>query len=140
VVAGRDGSRTPRGDLQQATDQALEQALATLATVPKLPDKMESIVAPNGDPAPGSEHIFDDARVWLNQALQVLDSVPKLQRGESLAIPTWYYGSEPSTPFASAYAKYFQNSIREEALITQSRAGIIYAQGAGGTLRNIRGC
>lgn len=28
---------------------------------------------------------------------------------------------------ASAYAKYFQNSLREEALITQSRAGIVYA-------------
>lgn len=40
-------------------------------------------------------------------------------------------------PFATAYAKYFQNSIREEALVTEARAGIIYARGGGGTIREI---
>ena len=49
----------------------------------------------------------------------------------SLAIPTWLYGAEPTMPFATHYGKYFQNSIREEALISNSRAGIIYGQGAG---------
>jgi hypothetical protein len=61
------------------------------------------------------------------------DGVP----GVSLAIPTWVYGSEPTTPFASAYAKYFQNSIREETLITEGRTGVLYAKGGGGTLREI---
>jgi hypothetical protein len=55
----------------------------------------------------------------------------------SLAIPTWLYGAEPTMPFATHYGKYFQNSIREEALIANSRAGIIYGQGGGGTLREI---
>ena len=40
-------------------------------------------------------------------------------------------------PFATHYGKYFQNSIREEALIATSRAGIIYGEGGGGTLREI---
>src|ERR1700684_1806669 len=40
-------------------------------------------------------------------------------------------------PFATHYGKYFQNSIREEALISNSRAGIIYGEGGGGTLREI---
>lgn len=35
------------------------------------------------------------------------------------------------------YAKYFQNSIREEALVAKARTGIIYARGGGGTLREI---
>ena len=40
-------------------------------------------------------------------------------------------------PFATHYGKYFQSSIREEALISNSRAGIIYGQGGGGTLREV---
>jgi predicted Rossmann-fold nucleotide-binding protein len=57
--------------------------------------------------------------------------------GISLAISTWEYGQEPVMPFASHYASYFQNSIRESALVRESRAGIIYARGGGGTLREI---
>lgn len=55
----------------------------------------------------------------------------------SLAIPTWLYGAEPTMPFATHYAKYFQNSLREEALINNSRAGIVYGRGGGGTMREI---
>ena len=57
--------------------------------------------------------------------------------GESLAISTWEYGQEPVMPFASKYACYFQNSIRESALVREARAGIVYARGGGGTLREI---
>jgi predicted Rossmann-fold nucleotide-binding protein len=57
--------------------------------------------------------------------------------GLSLAISTWEYGQEPVMPFASHYASYFQNSIRESALVRESRSGIIYARGGGGTLREI---
>src|SRR5216684_4906041 len=46
-------------------------------------------------------------------------------------------GAEPTMPFATHYGKYFQNSIREEALVSNSRAGIIYGQGGGGTLREV---
>ena len=60
------------------------------------------------------------------------DEVPR-----SLAIPTWLYGNEPTMPFATAYAKYFQNSIREEALVRESQTGIVYARGGGGTIREI---
>jgi hypothetical protein len=40
-------------------------------------------------------------------------------------------------PFATHYAKYYQNSIREEALVNNSRAGIIYGRGGGGTMREV---
>ena len=119
-----------------ADDATFARALTALGEEPSLPKGLGNILTKSGDLAPGYEESADGARKWLNMGLEVRDSAPK-ERGESLAIPTWFYGSEPSTPFASAYAKYFQNSIREEALIAQSRAGIVYAQGGGGTLREI---
>jgi len=39
-------------------------------------------------------------------------------------------------PFATHYAKYYQNGLREEAF-NNSRTGIIYAQGGGGTMREV---
>lgn len=57
--------------------------------------------------------------------------------GSSLAISTWQYGHEPVMPFATAYACYFQNSIREAQLVRESRAGIVYGKGGGGTLREV---
>jgi hypothetical protein len=57
--------------------------------------------------------------------------------GESLAIPTWEYGNEPVMPFATAYAAYLQNSIREASLVRECFAGIVYARGGGGTIREI---
>ena len=85
----------------------------------------------------GWETFYDEAKLhawfaWANQ-LKVLSDTP----GESLAISTWEYGHEPVMPFATAYACYFQNSIRESNLVRESRAGIIYGRGGGGTLREI---
>jgi hypothetical protein len=56
--------------------------------------------------------------------------------GESLAVPTWYYGHEPTTPCATKIGKYFQNSLREDGLITIAH-GIVFAPGKAGTLQEI---
>ncbi|NJC24564.1 LOG family protein [Neolewinella antarctica] len=56
---------------------------------------------------------------------------------ESLAIPTWFYGHEPSNLFASYIAKYFSNSIREDTLLAVSLYGIVYAPGSAGTTQEI---
>ncbi|MDD3459233.1 MAG: hypothetical protein PHO74_07140 [Weeksellaceae bacterium] len=56
---------------------------------------------------------------------------------ESLAIPTWFYGHEPSNLFACHIAKYFSNSIREDTLITICIHGIVYAPGSAGTTQEI---
>jgi len=69
---------------------------------------------------------------WTSAALSARGEVDA-EPGISLAVPTWLYGSEPTTTFATVYAKYFQNSIREETLVTQGRSGVLYAQGGGGT-------
>ena len=71
---------------------------------------------------------FDDAH----------DVILKYPRGaESLAIPTWFYGHEPSNLFASHIAKYFSNSIREDILLAISIFGIVFAPGSAGTHQEI---
>lgn len=56
---------------------------------------------------------------------------------ENLAIPTWFYGHEPTNLFASHIAKYFSNSIREDGLLAISLYGVIYAPGSAGTTQEI---
>lgn len=55
----------------------------------------------------------------------------------SLGVPTWLYGHEPATPFASHIAKYFENAIREDSIITIAKGGIIYSPGSAGTMQEI---
>ena len=56
---------------------------------------------------------------------------------ESLAIPTWFYGHEPSNVFATQIAKYFSNSIREDNLLAICLHGIVFAPGSAGTTQEI---
>jgi len=55
----------------------------------------------------------------------------------SLAVPTWFYGHEPTNLFSAHVAKYFSNSIREDGLLAISHYGIIFAPGSGGTTQEI---
>jgi len=73
---------------------------------------------------------------WLESAFKVIGKYP---RGgyESLAIPTWLYGHEPSAAFASHIAKLFENSIREEGLLRIAYGGIVYSPGSAGTMQEI---
>ena len=54
-----------------------------------------------------------------------------------LSIPTWFYGHEPSNPFASHIAKYFSNSEREDGLLAVATAGIVFVPGGPGTLQEV---
>ncbi|MEC8278413.1 MAG: hypothetical protein VXZ96_06470 [Myxococcota bacterium] len=72
---------------------------------------------------------------WFETALQVRDQFPSEE--ESLGVPTWFYGHEPSNLFASHHAKYFANSIREDGLLALSEGGIVYAPGSAGTIQEI---
>ncbi|WP_022835788.1 LOG family protein [Salisaeta longa] len=56
---------------------------------------------------------------------------------ESLAVPTWFYGHEPSNLFATHVAKYFANSIREDGLLAMAHYGVIYAPGSAGTIQEV---
>jgi predicted Rossmann-fold nucleotide-binding protein len=74
--------------------------------------------------------------LWLDTAMQVINDFPKYNY-ESLGIPTWLYGHEPPTPFASKIAKYFANSVREDGLLTIAKGGIIFSPGSAGTIQEI---
>ncbi len=78
---------------------------------------------------------FRDAG-WLCTAFNVIDRYPQ-QEYVSLGIPTWLYGHEPSTPFATHIAKYFENSLREDHILTLAFGGTIYTPGSAGTLQEI---
>ena len=55
----------------------------------------------------------------------------------SLGVPTRLYGHEPATPFATHIAKYFDNSTREDNIITIAKGGIVYSPGSAGTMQEI---
>ncbi len=55
----------------------------------------------------------------------------------SLAIPTWFYGHEPTNDFATDVAKYFSNSIREDGLLAIATHGVVYTPGAAGTIQEV---
>lgn len=73
---------------------------------------------------------------WMLPAMEIAAET-ETQAGVSIGIPTWLYGHEPATPFATEHAKYFENSLREEGLLTLAIYGAIYAPGSSGTLQEI---
>lgn len=75
------------------------------------------------------------AKNYLIQAKKVLEKYPSTT--ENLAIPTWFYGHEPTNVFATHVAKYFSNSIREDVLLAISLYGVIFAPGSAGTTQEI---
>lgn len=75
---------------------------------------------------------------WLACAFEVRERYPLTSEAcDSLGIPTWLYGHEPPTPFATHIAKYFANSLREEGLISIAVHGIIFSPGSAGTIQEV---
>ncbi len=72
---------------------------------------------------------------FVAKAKEVIEMYPGAS--DNLAIPTWFYGHEPSNLFATHIAKYFSNAIREDVLLSTSLYGIIYAPGSAGTIQEI---
>lgn len=76
-------------------------------------------------------------REWLSLSFKVMERYPRQESFRSVGIPTWFYGHEPATPFASHIAKYFDNSIREDGLLALAKGGVIYSPGSAGTMQEI---
>ena len=74
--------------------------------------------------------------LWLDTAMRVRTLYPS-GNYNSLGVPTWLYGHEPATPFATHIAKYFENAIREDGILTIAKGGIIYSPGSAGTMQEI---
>lgn len=73
---------------------------------------------------------------WLQTAFEVIRRYPQ-ERYHSLGIPTWLYGHEPSAAFATDIAKYFDNSIRENTILTVAFGGIVFTPGSAGTMQEV---
>ncbi len=76
-----------------------------------------------------------DSTAWVASALEIRAQFPP--SAPSISVPTWYYGHEPSNVFSTHIAKYFSNAIREDMLLQQCRAGIVFLPGAAGTVQEI---
>jgi predicted Rossmann-fold nucleotide-binding protein len=72
---------------------------------------------------------------WVAAALDVRDRWPG--GGDSVGIPTWFYGHEPPNAFAGHIAKYFANATREDGLLARSNAGVVFLPGAAGTVQEV---
>jgi predicted Rossmann-fold nucleotide-binding protein len=96
------------------SDRALAEAIGMLASAPSF---QHSITA------------------WAAAAFEVRSQWPSA--GDSLGIPTWFYGHEPPNPFATHIAKYFLNSLREDTLLRICTGGIVFLPGFGGTVQEI---
>lgn len=117
--------------LAAGSERDVDDALARLSSYPVVPD-LGKIVDPIGA-VDGA--LVAQACAWFKPSYELASSI--VSPGESLAIPTWHYGHEPPTPFATHIAKYFQNSIREDGLVAIARHGIVCTEGKAGTIQEI---
>ena len=117
-------------------DAALADALARVSRDPNLrrfpfPHGTDLVINGAYD-----RHAMAELHAWMTPAMELAHE-SRAKAGVSVGIPTWLYGHEPATPFATEHAKYFENSIREAGLLTLAIYGAIYAPGSSGTLEEI---
>ncbi|MFI8826442.1 LOG family protein [Streptomyces sp. NPDC053431] len=95
-------------------DAALDEALELLAKAPSFTPSVTD---------------------WARAAFEVRSRWPR--GGDSVGIPTWFYGHEPPNAFATHIGKYFANATREDGLLARSTAGVVFLPGAAGTVQEI---
>ncbi len=120
-------AKSPPGDLADAV-----AILSRQAAFPKY--KLNEFVHPDGT---FDHDILARLHAWQVPAFEVADAWPEGPVISSIGVPTWLYGHEPPTPLASAHAKYFENSLREDGLLAIAKAGVIFAEGKAGTLQEV---
>ena len=111
----------------------LNSAINLLCTQAKLPAGLDKMVSPTGDFNPSLRDAFHQ---WWSPAVHIARELAA-SATESLGLPTWYYGHEPFTPLATRVGKYFQNSLREDGLVSFCGGGVVFTQGRAGTLQEI---
>ncbi|MBT2439889.1 LOG family protein [Streptomyces sp. ISL-36] len=95
-------------------DAALDEALELLAKAPSFTPSVTD---------------------WARAAFEVRGRWPG--GGDSVGIPTWFYGHEPPNAFAGHIAKYFANATREDGLLARCNGGVVFLPGAAGTVQEI---
>lgn len=113
------------------SESELFDAIQHLSSRPSLPHDLKNLYH-NGAI---NTKIYQELYQWLLPAFEILQNYPN--GGYSFSIPTWHYGHEPATPFATEIAKYYQNSIREEGLLAIAYHGVLFSPGKAGTIQEI---
>jgi predicted Rossmann-fold nucleotide-binding protein len=98
-----------------------------------------------GRPDDDLQAAIDDLKrcpVYRGNEAEYFDTARLITAGQragapSLAVATWRYDEEPISQFATHIAKLFQNSVREDGLLSIADAGVAYFAGGFGTLREI---
>ncbi len=98
--------------LADLSDEQLDEVISSLAGAPKYSD-------------PG----------FVAAAQKVIEAYPVGH--SSLAVPTWFYGHEPTNQFSVHVAKYFSNSLREDGLLAIATHGVVFAPGSAGTTQEV---
>lgn len=119
--------------LASRADDALNDAIALLTEASTFPSSMTSIVRRDGSV---DDDLVRSLHRWQAPAFRLLGALGSPLH-ESLSIPTWFYGHEPPTPFATHIAKYVSNALREDGLLAIARHGVVYAPGGAGTLQEV---
>lgn len=119
--------------LAHTSDDDVTHALKQLQTRATLPAGAAAVVSCTGAVDSAIVHRLHE---WVKPAYEIAQTFVD-SGGRSIAVPTWYYGCEPLSPLATDVAKYFQNSIREDMLLSLAANGIIYTAGAAGTLQEV---
>lgn len=150
VMGGHAVGRGSSGYLEAARlGRSLTRAQFTVATGGG-PGAMEAAnlgayLAPHSDAAldralgllSAAADFRPEVTAWARAAFAVRAAFPAGGAGDSLSVPTWFYGHEPPNVFASAIAKYFTNALREDWLLARCTAGLVFLPGAAGTVQEI---
>ncbi len=151
VVGVMGGHAMLRGSVEYASTAALARTLADndfLVASGGGPGAMEAAnlgarIAPHGPEAlgealailatvPSFRPSIDD---WVRAAFDVLNRFAG--GGDTLGVPTWFYGHEPPNVFATHIAKYCSNALREDVLLQRCKGGLVYLPGAAGTVQEL---
>ncbi len=116
------------------SERDLETALLILGDAPDMP---------KGEDWRREPKKLKQYRAYMAAARRIVDEEFPRRRPSrpkdftNLALPTWFYGWEPSNLFADGIAKYFSNSLREDGLLAISAGGVVYAPGSLGTTQEL---
>jgi predicted Rossmann-fold nucleotide-binding protein len=131
VELGRDIAKSGRVVVTGGGPGAMEAANFGAATSELLESQVESMISELAEVPTFADDPTRFIEIAVNQAEDLEDPV------ENLSVPTWFYGHEPSNPYATDIAKYFSNSAREDGLLAIATAGIVFVQGGPGTIQEV---